>query len=214
MQPLWIPLGDLPADDPTPDCYSYEQLQRADVTKLIAGIARWYPDIEVGSGRHYLEPSFYTEETSLAGEKEKSRIVYVGKFSGEIVAAMCLEVNTDSSVLYSRFGVCAPDHRRTGASLFAAYVIDAQARALGLAMAYCYVTLKSPAMQRMLEKADFRPVGILPCSDRELVAPGVVKHVTEVLYAKVYASPDQLADVSRDQMSEKVKHLWDSLYSS
>ena len=207
----WIPLHDLPADKVTPPCYHYEQLKRDDINELLSGISDWYPDIEVGSGRRYLDHSFYAEQTYLAGETVKDRITYVGKFEGKIIAAMCLELHHDSSVIYSRFGVCAPQHRRTGASLFAAYAIDAQAKGLGLAMAYCYVTLKSPAMQLMLEKAGFRPVGILPCSDREMVAPQDVKYVTEVLYCKTYAHSSEIATVAPEQMSEQVRRLWDYL---
>ncbi|HVE09685.1 MAG TPA: hypothetical protein VNE00_20690 [Paraburkholderia sp.] len=47
-------------------------------------------------------------------------------------------------------------------------------------------------MQWLLERAGFRPIGIMPCADRELVAPGEVTHVNEILYAKVYADAPPL----------------------
>ncbi|WP_010489041.1 N-acetyltransferase [Pseudomonas sp. S9] len=207
----WPLLSDLPPDTVTPVDYAYDQLARADLPELIDGMRQWFPDLAVGAGRYYSDVSFYEQRVYLKGELERDIVVYVGRYNGRIMAAICIEKNDDNLTLLGRYGVCAPEHRRTGASLFAGYIMDALADYLGSAMAYSFVTLKSKGMQAMLERDGFRAVGILPFSDREMIE-GSVKHINEIIYAKHYIERTELLPVHYENMTVSVRRLWDELF--
>ena len=211
--PSWPPLTELPKNTITPAEYSYEQLKRSDIELLCELIKSWYPDISVGSGKKYIDPRFYGTKVYFPGEETKDVIVYIGRHGEEIVCALCLEVDRDALTLHSRYGVCAPQHRGTGATLFAAYIVDALAQPMGIAMAYSYVTMKSKAMQQFTERAGFEPVGILRFSDVELDEHGEIQHVTEAVYAKYFKEIETLQSVSEANMTPKLKRLWDVLYA-
>lgn len=209
----WPALTDLPENTITPAEYTYEQLSRGDIQRLCELIRLWYPDISVGSGKKYIDPQFYALKAYFTGEETKDTIVYVGRHDGEIVCALCLELDRDALTLHSRYGVCAPAHRGTGATLFAAYIVDALAQVMGIVMAYSYVTIKTKAMQQFTERAGFEPVGILRFSDVELDNNGETQHVTEAVYAKYFKSLDALQPVSTSNMTPKLKRLWNALYA-
>ncbi|AZF32156.1 hypothetical protein C4J89_2681 [Pseudomonas sp. R4-35-07] len=209
----WPLLTELPKNTITPTEYNYEQLERNDIDLLCALIKSWYPDISVGSGKKYIDPRFYEAKVYFSGEETKDVIVYIGRHGEEIVCALCLEVDRDALTLHSRYGVCAPAQRGTGATLFAAYIVDALAQAMGIAMAFSYVTMKSKAMQQFTERAGFEPVGILRFSDVELDENGEVRHVTEAIYAKYFKEAITLQSVSETNMTLKLKRLWDVLYA-
>ena len=62
-------------------------------------------------------------------------------------------------------------------------------------------------------RAGFQIVGIVPASDRLMVAPGVIKRVYEAIYVKVLAAD---ADVLRPQsqsMTPRTKALYDFLFA-
>ncbi|WP_123413546.1 hypothetical protein [Pseudomonas brassicacearum] len=209
----WPLLTELPKNTITPVDYNYEQLERRDIDTLCELIESWYPDISVGSGKKYIDPQFYGTKVYFSGEDTKDVIVYIGRYGEDIVCALCLEVDRDALTLHSRYGVCAPMHRGTGATLFAAYVVDALAQAMGIAMAYSYVTMKSKAMQQFTERAGFEPVGILRFSDVELDENGEIQHVTEAVYAKYFKEIETLQSVSETNMTPKLKRLWNLLYA-
>jgi hypothetical protein len=209
----WPVLTDLPKNTLTPPDYNYEQLQRSDIDHLCELIKSWYPDISVGSGRKYVDPQFYATQAHFSGEEAKDIIVYIGRYRTEIVCALCLEIDRDAMTLHSRYGVCAPAHRGTGATLFAAYIVDALAEVMDIAMAYSYVTMKSKAMQQFTERAGFEPVGILRFSDVELDEQREARHVTEAIYAKYFKPTASLQNVSDTNMTPKLKRLWDLLYT-
>lgn len=211
--PSWPPLTELPKNTITPAEYSYEQLRRCDIELLCELIKSWYPDIRVGSGKKYIDPRFYGTKVYFPGEETQDVIVYIGRHGEEIVCALCLEVDRDALTLHSRYGVCAPQHRGTGATLFAAYIVDALVQPMGIAMAYSYVTMKSKAMQQFTERAGFEPVGILRFSDVELDEHGQIQHVTEAVYAKYFKEVETLQRVSEVNMTPKLKRLWDVLYA-
>ena len=50
-------------------------------------------------------------------------------------------------------------------------------------MIVAWVTLRHRFPQHVAERAGYRLVGIVPGSDRVQLAPGVVKHVCEAVYA-------------------------------
>lgn len=204
----WVDLVDLPPDATAPEGYTQHQLERSEIPALTASIARWYPNISAGSERALLQQGFYENDVELLGEEPRDTIVYVGKTEGKIISVACIKRELQRSALFGMFGAIDPKHRGARLAAFGSYVLDAQAKSMGMAMAYTYVTLKMPALQKALERGGFRPVGILPCSDRELVSPGVVKHVYEVIYAKVYATPENQLSVSEANMTAAVSALW------
>ncbi|GAB2923789.1 hypothetical protein GCM10027093_73940 [Paraburkholderia jirisanensis] len=208
----WTDIEALPRDTLTPAQYTWKQLVPEDIDELIRGIRQWWPDISFGSGRVYVDDAFYRDRTSFHGDPERDIIVYVGRYEGAIISVLCLERFPDSLTLLGRFGACAEEHRGTGSALFAGYIMDQQAKTMGYAMVYSYVTLKSKGMQALLEHAGFRPVGIVPCSDRELVGPGVVGHVNEVLYAKVYVPAKAILPVDQQCMTDSVQALWHLIF--
>lgn len=207
----WAPLANLKHGLHLPDGYIVEQLGRQDINDVTNSVRSWYQDISIGSARKYLDNGFYLTHTSLAGEEERDQIAYVGKFGGRIVSMTLLRRDVEASVIYGAFGAVDPAHRGLGIAAFATYIMDEQARSMGAAMAYAHVTLKSSAVQRMFERAGFKPVGIVPASDWELHPQGHMERVTEVLYTKVYAAPEKLASVITDHMTPAVKELWEFL---
>jgi hypothetical protein len=208
----WADLDALPVDSVTPPGYRYEQLSREDIAVTAEGVRIWYPDISVGSGRGFHEPSFYESHAYLANEEEKDLIVYVCKKAGEIVSVMSLERYPQSAIIHSRLAAVSPAHRKSSLASFGPFIIDEQARAMGIAMAYNNVSLKNPYAQRLVEGAGFTLIGIMPASDREMVAPGVVKHVPEALYAKIYAPLDDLLVPTDECMTPDVRDMWHRLF--
>ncbi|MGY2290951.1 GNAT family N-acetyltransferase [Pseudomonas sp. SDO528_S397] len=207
----WPELDHLPPDPLSPPAYEWERLQRRDIAQVCANFRRWYPDITVGTARYFCDPAYYAASVCLAGEVDRDVIIFVGRYAGQIVAAVALQKNPDNHVLYNRVGACHPDHRGTGASSFMLYIMDALALHMGFAMVYNSVTLKSRAAQRLIERAHYTPVGIVPYSDRELNAAGEVNHVSEIIYVKLFHTAVPLSPVSPENMTDKVHALWQSL---
>jgi hypothetical protein len=117
-----------------------------------------------------------------------------------------------SLTLYARVGAVAPRHR--GAKLLntALILLEAIGRAMGMALAYFFATLQHPYSQMAAEKAGFQLVGVAPASDRIAVAPGVVKHVYEAIYAKVFAPESDLLRPRAENLTPRVKALFDHLF--
>jgi hypothetical protein len=211
---MWKDLGELGIERILPAGYTQDVLSRDEIPRLCAAIKRWYPDIEVGIGSRFLQPGFYEQQVGLKGEPERDTIAYCGKFAGEIVSILILTRNTRSWTLFGDFGAVAPEHRRGGVAAFGGFMLDAQARAMGLMMSYTYATLKTPAMQKMLERAGFLPVGIVPASDREKDPNGTVLSVSEVLYAKVFGDPASHSRVTPENMTDAVARLWHTMQAT
>jgi hypothetical protein len=86
-------------------------------------------------------------------------------------------------------------------------------RAMGMEVIYALAEFTIPNMQMVLERAGFQIIGIVPASDRLMVAPGVIKRVYEAIYVKVLAAD---ADVLRPQsqsMTPRTKALYDFLFA-
>jgi hypothetical protein len=84
---------------------------------------------------------------------------------------------------------------------------------MGMELIYGLITLKVSNMQMAMERAGFQIIGIVPASDRLMVAPGVIKRVYEAIYAKVLAAD---ADVLRPQpqnLTPRTKALFDFLFA-
>ncbi|WP_322028621.1 hypothetical protein [Paraburkholderia sp. J76] len=209
--PNWKDLGELDIGKILPPGYTQAVLSRNDIPRLCAAIERWHPDIEVGIGSKFLQPRFYEQQVGLKGEPERDTIAYCGTYAGEIVSILVLTRNTQSLTLFGDFGAVAPEHRRAGVAAFGGFMLDAQAKAMGFVMSHTLATMKTPAMQRMLERAGFLPIGIVPASDREKAADGAVFSVSEVLYAKVHREHASILPVAQENMTDAVARLWKAM---
>ncbi|MGB5958837.1 hypothetical protein [Pseudomonas sp.] len=208
---IWPELNELPKNTVTPPQYSYRQLARSDVERLTERVKAWHPDVSVGQGKVFSDPDYYLQNVSLAGEPDKHTIVYVGVHEGEMICAMCIEINPANRTLFNKFGVCAPEHRGTGATLFAGYAIDALASKLDIAMAWGYVTTKSRGMQQMMERAGFNPVGVVQFSDIELNQHDEPQHVTEAIYTKHYERASLLEPLLKSNLTPQMQALCKAL---
>lgn len=207
----WPPLETLRADISLPPEYKYRALSEAEIPELCKLILEWYPDISVGAGKSYITPDFYHQEVSFLEQDEKQTIVYVGRFDDRVISALFFQINPASKTMYSRFAVGAPDHRGSGASLFAVWVMDALAEKLELAMNYSYVTLKNQGMQKLMERAGFKPVGVVPFSDIELDANRQQRHIVEALYVKTYLPPELLQRIDPQNLTPLMQKVWQSI---
>lgn len=209
----WAHLSTLPMDTIVPTGFRYQQLSRKDINALVKEIHEWYPDISVGSARVFLDETFFENHASLVGEPETDLIVYVCKSGGEIASMVCIERDLESSTLEGRLAIVSPRYRNSGLASFGPFILDHQAKAMNLAMAYNRVSLKHVYAQRLVENAGFALVGIIPASDREMVEHGVVQHVPEALYVKVYAPAANLFSPATQNMTENVRRLWNHLFT-
>jgi hypothetical protein len=67
-------------------------------------------------------------------------------------------------------------------------------------------------MQRCMEQAGWRLVGMMPGFDREVVELGVVKRVYEAVYVRVLAGASELLQPDRQQMTPATRELFELLY--
>jgi hypothetical protein len=85
---------------------------------------------------------------------------------------LSLERDLHHLTLFCGPGVLAPRHRGAKLANLAPLCLEAAARAMGMEATYYITTLRSPQMQAVAETSGFRLVGILPGSDRAMIAPG------------------------------------------
>jgi hypothetical protein len=195
-----------------PEGYRYEQLARAEIPALIAGIEAWHPDIAIGIGSAYLRESFYFDKVFLRGEEEKDFYVVLIQYGDELAGMGSWEREPDALTLYARLGIVAPAHRGTRIAGRSAEFTTNLARAMGAGFVYGLATLKMPHMQLAMERAGYQLLGFVPGYDREMVAPGVVKRVYEAVYAKVLVPEDELLRPDLANLSPKARALWELLF--
>lgn len=208
----WPNINDLLATLPIPSGYRLEQLRRSDIPELVSCFQTWFPDIAVGGESCWHREDFYEQEVSLAGEPETGIIVFVTRSAQELAAMFSLERREDMLTLYCRVGAVAPTHRGEKLAHVAFSALEPIGRAMGMAVVYFFATLQHPFTQMAAEKYGFRLIGIVPASDRLMVAPGVVKHVYEAVYVKVLASPTDVLRPSAENLTPRVKALFDYLF--
>lgn len=207
----WKDISTLDIESVIPPGYTLDVLSREDIPSLCAAIKRWYPDITTGTGSKFLQPNYYAQHVGLKGEPDRNTIVYCGTYAGQLAFVLVLTKNTQSRTLFGEFGAIALEHRRGGIAALGGFMLNAQAQAMGFMMCYTLATMKTPAVQKMLERAGFHPVGIVPASDREQTSNGDVLSVSEVLYAKVYGETASILPVSEENMTEAVARLWSAI---
>jgi len=200
------------ANLPLPQGYRVEQLQRSEIPELIGCIKDWYPDIVVGAVGCYLREDFYLRQVFFEGESEKEVMVIVLKRDSDLVGMLSLERDLHNTTLYCGLGVLAPKHRGAKLANIAPMCLEGAARAMGMEVIYYITTLRSPHMQTVAEAAGFQLVGILPGSDRAMVAPGVVKRVYEAVYIKVLVPETELLRPKPEYLTPATKALFDVLF--
>ena len=184
----WVAIDELSSKLPIPPGYRIEQLKRSEILEVIRCFRDWFPDITVGAESCYQREDFYSREVSLEGETERDVIVFLFKKDQELVAIVSLQRSEDTLTLYGRLGAIAPRYRGAKLAYIGPGLLEAVGRAMGMEVIYGLAEFTIPNMQMVLERAGFQIVGIIPASDRLLVAPGVTKRVYEAYYVKVLAA--------------------------
>lgn len=209
----WIEIDEISTKLPIPHGYRVEQLKRSDIPELVACLKTWYPEITVGATSQYLQEGFYAREVFLEGEPEKEVMVVLVRRHQELAAMLSLERDQNTLALYAAVGAVAPKHRGEKLSNLAPALLETIGRAMGMGLVYYLATLRVPHVQAAAEAAGFQIVGILPASDREMVAPEVVKHVYEAIYAKVLAARTDVLRPQSECLTPRTQALFDLLFA-
>jgi GNAT superfamily N-acetyltransferase len=182
----WPDITLLTAGLQLPPGLELRQLARRDIPHLISVLPAWYPDL-VGSVFSYLlTASFYEQSVALAGEDADiaHRPAYVALLwsDADFVAFGYVKHAAAQSMLHAEAGAVDPRYRGRGLSSLCKLMV-LLGRTLGVDMIVTSATLRHPVSQSIAERSGFRLVGIFPGSDRVQVAPGVMKHTFEAMYA-------------------------------
>lgn len=208
----WCTVDEMTALVPLPEGYRCEHLRRKDVPALAEAIARWYPDIAVGAGSCYLRASFYDDRVYLDGEAEKDISVYLFRHGADLAGMWSFEREPEARSLYGRLLIVAPEHRGARIANAAMAGTESIGRAIGAEFMYAMATLKTPNMQRALERAGYRLLGFVPGYDREVVAGGAVKRVYEAVYAKVLVPESELMRPDPANLTPGTRALFELLF--
>jgi hypothetical protein len=208
----WPSVEDMTKRAPLPMGYHYEYLGRQQVPALISALESWYPGIAAGNASCHLRENFYASKVCLDGRLDRDFLVILFMQASELAGMFSVERDTDSEVLYGRICAISPTHRGSYLSRNVLLLEEALGRAMGMGMVYGLATLKYPHMQATFERLGWQLIGITPGFDKEVIAPGVVKRVYEVVYAKVLVPADELLRPSARDMTPAAKALFDLLY--
>ena len=209
----WAEIDELSSKLPIPPGYRIEQLKRSEIPDVIRCLRGWFPDITVGAESCYQREGFYSHEVSLEGEPERDVIVFLVKKDQELVAITSLQRSEDTLTLYGRLGVIAPRYRGKRLAYVGPALLEAMGRAMGMEVIYALAEFTIPNSQKVFERAGFQIVGIVPASDRLMVAPGVIKRVYEVVYVKVLAADAEILRPQAESMTPRTKALYDFLFA-
>lgn len=197
-----------------PDGYTVERLRTEDIELLSAALQEWYPDISVGIGSVYLDPTFYRRYVALQGDELNDVAVWVFRHLGSLVAMWSDERIPQSLSIYGRLIVVSPAHRSVhiGARIIATSA--SRAAAQGAEYMFANATLKTPIIQSGLERAGYRLIGLAPGADREREPDGTVKRVYEAVYALSLAPSEACAMPAVANLTPRVRQLFDTLFGS
>jgi len=210
----WVTINELSNKLSIPDGYRIEQLKRSEIPEVIRCFRDWFPDITVGAESCYQREDFYSREVFLEGESERDVIVLLLKKDQELVAIVSLQRSEDTLTLYGRLGAIAPRYRGAKLAYIGPALLEAVGRAMGMEVIYGLAEFMIPNMQMVLERAGFQIVGIVPASDRLMVAPGVIKRVYEAYYIKVLAADADVLRPQPESMTPRTKALYDFLFAA
>jgi len=210
----WVAINELSNKLPIPPGYRAQQLKRSDIPELIRCFKDWFPDVTVGAENCYQREDFYSREVFLEGEVERDVIVFLIKKDQELVAMFSAQRFNDTLTLYGRIGAIAPRYRGERLAYLGPALLEAMGRAMGMEVIYGLAEFAIPNMQMVFERAGFQIVGIVPASDRLMVAPGVVKRVYEAMYVKVLAADADVLRPQAESMTPRTKALYDFLFAA
>jgi hypothetical protein len=199
-----------------PENYVLDQMASEDIPFIVANLARWYPEIQVGMESPHLRKEFYLTQTQLKGVPEERAIlpVVIRERAAGVVALITYERNLLARSISCRMGVLAPEQRTAQLVLAGPLLLEELGRALGAELAYYYATLRTRHQQVIAERRGFQLVGILPGFDRALVAEGVIKRTYEALYMKLLVPSDQVQLPPVDTFTERTHCVWTALFDS
>ena len=209
----WVAINELSSKLPIPHGYRIEQLKRSEIPEVIRCFRDWFPDVTVGAENCYQWEDFYNREVFLEGEVERDVIVFLFKKDQELVALASLQRFEDTLTLYGRLGAIAPRYRGAKLAHLGPALLETVGRAMGMEVIYGLAEFAIPNMQMVFERAGFQIVGIVPASDRLMVAPGVIKRVYEAIYVKVLAAAADVLRPQAESMTSRTKALYDFLFA-
>jgi hypothetical protein len=209
----WAALQEMAHRAPVAPGYSLAPLERAQVPEVVALIARWFPDVCVGSASGYLDEAFYQRDVWFADGPARDVVVATLSHDGDLVGMFSFDCDHQSLSIHARIGVATPEHRGANLAQAGMALTESIGRWLGMGMVYGMATLKSPYSQRAFERAGWRLIGIAPGFDREMVAPGVVKRVYEALYAKALVSEDDVLSPHLHNMTWRTREVFSLLFA-
>lgn len=216
----WPSIQTLTAGVPLPADYEIVCPSAGDVPALVRAVDDWFPGLAVGNASCFLRPDFYLQRVALAGmcpqlaaALDHFVLLFRRVHDGQWAGLLAVERDRDSQVLYGRVGTVARAHRGGGLSKTFPLLMEATGRTMQLGMVYGLVTLRTPHMQRCMEHAGWRLVGMMPGFDREVVELGVVKRVYEAVYVRVLAEAGELLQPNRQHMTPATRELFDLLYA-
>lgn len=201
-----------PIADRLPERFSLTQLSRQEVPQLGCKVLKWYPNMRDGDGARFTRTEYYLHTVSLKDEVTRDSVVYVGRHDEELMCMVCMERDSDTKNLYGRLGIVDPVYRRSGLGAAVMELIELCARSVGMANVYTYATLHDSAIQRLLERSGYSPVGIIPGRDREYIpSRDEILRVAEVLYIKSLSGTERNLMPSPENMTPAVKRIWQAL---
>ena len=209
----WVAIDELSSKLPIPNGYRIEQLKRSEIPELIRCFKVWFPDVTVGAESCYQQEDFYNREVFIEGEPERDVIVYLFKKDRELAGMFSLQRSEHTLILYGRIGAIAARYRGEKLAYIAPALLEAMGRAMGMEVIYALAEFTIPNMQMVLERAGFQIIGIVPASDRLMVAPGVIKRVYEAIYVKVLAADAEILRPQAESMTPRTKALYDFLFA-
>jgi RimJ/RimL family protein N-acetyltransferase len=210
----WPSMPAVVAQVEMPGGYSAEQLSDGDIPEVVQRLRAWYPDVRVGEESVHLDEGFYRSQVQLAGEQGPARDVFavILRRGSELVAIASLQRNRPARTVSGRLCVVSPDHRHAGLGWVGVRLLESVGRGVGAELLLSYVTLRHSISQRVMEACGWSPVGIVPGYDRDQIEPGRVLRVYEALYAKCLVTSEKLLPPDREQMSPRVRALYDHLF--
>ncbi len=191
------------------------QLTREEVPQIIESLSRWFPDISVSSESYHLDPDFYFDKTLLAASHEsESTNVYplVLKHLGKPVFFVTLQRELNARTLTGRLLAIDPNYRGQGLANLGPRILETMGKSMGVALLYYYASVTTIHQQMAAERAGFKLIGLMPASDRHLMAPGRVCRIFEAIYAKVLVSEDEVFVPPSEALTPQTQALWNFLF--
>ncbi len=197
-----------------PTGYAWDYIKREEIDVAIEFFRTWFPSISVGLGSAFMSRRFYEEHVVLQDEANRSILAAVVRHHHEIVAIATWEKVDGADVISGRVGAVAKPHRQSNLAVAAQALGEKMGRWMGAGLIYGMATTRTPYMQRALEQAGYRAVGIMPGLDREETEPGVVRRVYEVIYAKQLAPDADFLIPAQQHFTPAVARLYAEIFRS